>query len=361
MKRKIRSIPRKAALAALLALPLGVAPDIVGACTRFIYGGPDNRILTARSMDWADEIGTNLWIFPRGVERTGLAGPNSITWTSQYGSVTASAFDIATSDGMNEAGLVANLLWLAEAEYPRWDGEAPTLSVSLWAQYMLDNFATVAEAVEAAEREGLVVVTDTIPGTERTATVHLSLSDSSGDSAILEYIGGELTIHHGREHRVMTNSPIYEQQLALTAYWRSIGGTTMLPGTNRAADRFARASFYIDAIPKVDDRRIATAATFSVIRNVSVPYGITTPGEPNISSTRWRVVADHKDMIYHFESALTPNVFWVDLTNFDFSPEAGTRTLQLGVGQSRVFSGEVSDRFEVAEPFDFLAVAPEEH
>lgn len=40
----------------------------------------------------------------------------------------------------------------------------------------------------------------------------------------------------------MTNSPRYEQQRALAKHWEQIGGTTMLPGTNRAADRFARVS-----------------------------------------------------------------------------------------------------------------------
>ena len=53
----------------------------------------------------------------------------------------------------------------------------------------------------------------------------------------------------------MTNSPVYDQQLAINAYWESIGGTVMLPGTNRAADRFARASFYIKAIPQTDKVR----------------------------------------------------------------------------------------------------------
>lgn len=352
------NISRMAALAAVVVLPAMLVPEPAGACTRFVYSGPGDRILTARSMDWADEIGTNLWILPRGVDRDGAAGPASVKWTSRYGSVIASAFDIATSDGMNEAGLVANLLWLTEAEYPKWDGRTPTMSLALWAQYMLDNFATVAEAVEAAKQERFVVVTDLIPGTSRTATVHLSLSDAGGDSAILEYVEGKLTIHHGREHRVMTNSPVYEQQLALTAYWREIGGMVMLPGTNRPADRFARASFYVDAIPSVEDRRIATAAVFGVIRNVSVPYGITTPDQPHVSSTRWRIVADHKDRLYYFESALSPNVFWVDLGKVDFAPEAGTRTLQLGEGQSRVFSGEVSGQFEAAEPFTFLATTP---
>ena len=162
-----------------------------------------------------------------------------------------------------------------------------------------------------------------MPGESRLATLHLSISDASGDSAIIEYIRGKQVIHHSRDYKVMTNSPIFEEQLALESYWRQIGGTVMLPGTNRSADRFARASFYINAIPKAEDPVEALASVFSVIRNASVPYGITTPGEPNISSTRWRTVADHKRKRYFFESALTPNIFWVDLTRLDFTPQTG--------------------------------------
>lgn len=58
----------------------------------------------------------------------------------------------------------------------------------------------------------------------------------------------------------------------------------MLPGTNKSADRFARAMFYINSIPKSKDPVVAMASVFSVIRNASVPYGISTPGQPNISS-----------------------------------------------------------------------------
>jgi choloylglycine hydrolase len=70
----------------------------------------------------------------------------------------------------------------------------------------------------------------------------------------------------------------------------------MLPGTNRAADRFVRASYYIDAIPQTADTRTAVASVFSVIRNCSVPYGISSETEPNISSTRWRSVSDQKNL-----------------------------------------------------------------
>ena len=324
------------------------------ACTRVVYLGDNQDVITARSMDWKSDVATNLWVLPKGIGRDGQAGQRSIRWTSCYGSVVATGYDISTTDGLNEAGLSANLLWLAESQYPQQRGSKPGLAISLWAQYVLDNFATVAEAVAALEREPFSIVTDKVPGESRLATLHLSLSDANGDSAIVEYINGKQVIHHDRAYQVMTNSPVFDQQLALNAYWQKIGGTVMLPGTNRSADRFARAKFYINAIPKSEDPVVALASVFSVIRNVSVPYGITTPGEPNISSTRWRTVADHKRKLYFFESAMTPNTFWVDLNKADFSRGAPVLKLDLGPDQRNVFAGDALPRFQPSEPFRFL-------
>jgi choloylglycine hydrolase len=334
-----------------------MASTTAEACTRFVYFGAGDQVITGRSMDWRTDVGTNLWVFPRGMKRSGEAGPNSIQWTSKFGSVIASGYDISTTDGMNEAGLVANVLWLVESSYPKYDGKTPGLSLAAWAQFALDNFANVREAVDTLAKEPFTIVTDKVPGEDRLATLHLSLSDASGDSAVIEYIDGKQVIHHSRNYQVMTNSPIFEQQLTLNAYWKQIGGTVMLPGTNRASDRFARASFYVNAIPKTDDPVETIASAFSVIRNVSVPFGITTPEEPNISSTRWRTVADHKRKLYFFESALTPNVFWVDLTKLDLSPETGkVRKLDLGPNQTHIYSGLTNEQFKEAKAFKFLGL-----
>lgn len=160
---------------------------------------------------------------------------------------------------------MANMLWLVEAGYPEPDPTQPGLAVSLWAQYLLDQFATVEECVEHLRGEPFVLMTDVIPGTERMTTVHLSISD----------------------------------------------------------------------------------------RNVSVPFGINTEEEPNISSTRWRVLADHKDLRYYFESAVSPNIFWVDLAEIDFSEAAGSRKLDLGPDSGRVLAGEASGAFVPTPPFVF--------
>ena len=150
----------------------------------------------------------------------------------------------------------------------------------------------------------------------------------------------------------MTNSPTYEQQITLNNYWKQIGGLTMLPGTNRAADRFVRASFYINAIPQTTDQKEAVAGVLSVMRNVSVPLGISTPDQPNIASTRWRTVSDQKNKVYFFESTMNPNLFWIPLTDLNFSPGAPVKKLNLADGE--IYAGNAASQFTESQPFKFL-------
>ncbi len=113
----------------------------------------------------------------------------------------------------------------------------------------------------------------------------------------------------------------------------------------------------MNAIPKTENPVETIASAFSVIRNVSVPFGITTPDQPNISSTRWRTVSDQKRKLYFFESVLTPNIFWVDLTKLDFSEKTGkVLKLDLGPNQTHIYSGMANDRFKEAKPFKFLGL-----
>jgi len=354
----------KILLAALLASS-SLAPAL--ACTRTLFVGDDKTVITGRNMDWEEDMASDLWAFPAGMQRDGAAGPHSLAWKSKYGSVIVSSYDVGSADGMNEKGLVANMLYLAESDYGTPKATGPFLSISAWAQYVLDNYATVNEAVDGLRAEPFALLAPALPNGQK-STLHLSISDSTGDSAIFEYVGGKLVIHHSKQYNVMTNSPVFEQQLALNEYWKGIGGLTFLPGTNRAADRFARASFLINAIPKkadpayiasVPDKSFAYQAVASVMgvqRAVSVPLGITTPEQPNISSTIWRTVADQTDLIYYFDSATRPNTFWVKLDKVDLKPGAPVKKLTIAHGE--VFSGEVSGDFKPAEPFKFLPAVP---
>lgn len=99
---------------ALPALLCGPAAD---ACTRAVYFGQEGQTVTGRTMDWASDLHTNLWVLPSGLKRSSQTA-TPFTWTSRYGSVIASIYEGGTADGMNERGLVANLLYLAESTYP---------------------------------------------------------------------------------------------------------------------------------------------------------------------------------------------------------------------------------------------------
>jgi penicillin V acylase-like amidase (Ntn superfamily) len=335
----------------------GIMHDDAVACTRAVYFGEESQTVTGRSMDWVEDMQTNLWVFPRGMKREGGLGKGSMEWTSKYGSVAASVYEGGTADGMNEKGFVANLLYLAESEYPATAGDKrPPMAITAWAQYLLDNFATVEEAVAEVKKDVFRVVPVVAPNGAK-GTVHLAISDSTGDSAIFEYVKGKLVIHHGKEYQVMTNSPTYDKQLAINEYWKDFDGAVMLPGTVRAADRFARASYYINHSRQTADPREAVAVVFSVMRNVSVPRGIRKKDAPNLSSTIWRTVADQKNHVYYYEDTNSPGVLWVKLDKIDFSDGTGVRKLTLA-GKPDVI-GDQSANFKKSEPFKFLAPAKE--
>jgi choloylglycine hydrolase len=345
----MRTHPMIAALLAALAVPSPIAD----ACTRAVYFGKEGQTVTGRTMDWFNsDMDTNQWLYPRGLARTSNT-KTPFTWMSKYGSVVTTIYEGAVADGMNEKGLVANLLYLAESKYPepRADDERPTLSVAAWAQYVLDSFATTAEAVEALRNQEFRMVTIEAPTGEK-GTVHLAISDASGDSAIFEYIDGELVIHHGRQYQVMTNSPVFSEQIPLNSYWQKIGGQKMLPGTNRPEDRFARASYYINEATQTADPRRAVATVFSVMRNVSVPIGIKIPGQPNVADTLWLTVADQKNKVYYYQDTNSPGIIWTKLSELDFSEGSGPRKLHLDGNPDT--TGDQTKNFRPAELFTFM-------
>ena len=290
--------------------------------------------------------------FPRGIARSGLSGDdNSLTWTSKYGSLGAAVYNQGIADGINEKGLVANLLWLTEADYGKRDAKVPGLSLALWAQYNLDNFATVAEAVAAMQQGNIQIVTAAMPG-YAAATAHLSLADTSGDSAIIEIVdGGKVRIYHDRAYTVMTNSPPFPEQLANLKQYRGFGGTARLPGSSEAADRFVRAAYYLTNQTKPQDYRQTIARVLSIMRNIAQPFVQPDPSRPEASHTIWRSVADASNRVYFYESTLSPNIVWVRLDALDFSAGAPVRKLDLVHSGDLV--GDVTSSFKPNAPFTF--------
>jgi penicillin V acylase-like amidase (Ntn superfamily) len=264
---------------------------------------------------------------------------------------------------MNEKGLVVNELALVESNYGKPPEGAKVISLSTWPQYVLDNFSTVDEAVAELRKENFRVQT-VVLGTGRPANMHLVISDATGDSAVFEYIDGKLVIHHGKQYRVVTNSPTYDKQLAIMEYWKDAGGLEKsLPGTSRAADRFVRTTYllgalptetapkYISGIPEQNFKFQALMSVLSLMRSVGTPLGISLEEQPWVSSTIWRTVSDSTHRVVIFDSAVAPSTFWVRLDDLDLKPGAPVRKLQLAGGRS--YSGNAKDRFVDANIFTF--------
>lgn len=322
-------------------------------CSVIKWSDNGSASVVARNMDWMEDIKSNLWLFPRGINREGLAGHNSLTWTSKYGSVITSAYDIASTDGMNEKSLASHMLWLAESDYGRRDENVPGLSISLWLQFFLDNFANVDEAVAFVQDHPFQIL-PCIAGTSRKVSeLHVMIEDVSGDAAVFEYTdGGKSKIYHDMKYNVMTNSPTFDKQLKNLKKYQGFGGNRSLPGSTEAADRYVRAAYYQKNLPNsISTAREAVAAVMSIARNVSQPFGTADPFRPNVAPTRWRIVCDLTNKVYYFESTTSPNIIWVRLDELDFSNGAPVKKIDLVDAPDRV--GNVSSEFKNAEPFEW--------
>jgi penicillin V acylase-like amidase (Ntn superfamily) len=340
--------------AAVLASGVVTWPGAAEACTRLLWNDNKLAVLSGRTMDWPESTEPVLTVFPCGMARDGgRVGPdvaveeNPARWTSKYGSLVTTVYGIGTADGFNERGLGVHLLYLSAADFGPRDPSKPGLHAGLWPQYLLDNAATVKEAV--ALLDGIQVVM--VEANGHKATVHLAIEDAGGDSAIIEYVNGKRVVHHGREFRVMTNDPPYDQQLALLKQhdFSKPSSDTPLPGNVKATDRFVRTAYYAAMLPEPKSEREAVASVLAVMRNVSVPFGAPYKGF-GIYNTEYRTAMNLTDKRYYFELTTSPNVIWVDMSRFDLA--AGQPVLQLDP-DSMDLSGDVTGRFQKAAKAPF--------
>lgn len=324
-----------------LGLTLPLVTETTFACSRVFWNDNGQANVVARTMDLYMSDKAELVVSPQGLVREGLTGDsNAANWTAKYGSATVTAFGIAATDGLNEKGLSANLLYLTGSEYATRDEAVPGLSNIMLAQYVLDRFATVDEALTGLD--SVQVVATEVVG--RTWPLHLSIADASGDSAVIEFIAGEMIVNHGRGVTVMTNEPSYDEQIANLANYKPFGGELALPGDIDPLSRFVRASTFLATLPEPKNAHEAVAGAYSVARNVAVPFGAQDSSDTSTEdtwSTLWFTLADTSHLNYYFQSTQSPNLYWVDFDLVDFSK--GAPVLKVDA-YDQTLSGEISGR-----------------
>jgi choloylglycine hydrolase len=247
-------------------LMLTVAID-AGACTTFC-----TRSLFGRNYDF--EIGYGLVIVnKRDVRKTSQKEVKPAAWTSKYGSLTFNQFgrDSATG-GMNEKGLVVELMWLDGTEYPKADARSE-LGTLEWIQYQLDTASTVAE----------VIASDAKVRIGAGAPLHYLVADASGDEAAIEFLNGKMVVHRGAN--VLANDP-YTASVAM-----------MKRG---AMDRFARAS-------KGLQNATSISGAFALLDEVAQPH------------TQWSIVYDIRARSVYWRTKQNRMQRGTSLTQLDFS------------------------------------------
>jgi penicillin V acylase-like amidase (Ntn superfamily) len=320
-------------------------------CTRVFWNSNKLAKLSGRSMDWPESTRPLLIGFGAGRERDGgvlldhvVVPDNPLRWRSRYASLITSVYDMGTVDGFNEHGLGVHALYLNATDVGIRNPELPGLHTGLWAQYLLDQAATVDEALSLMDGVQLVMVS----AEGHDATLHLAIEDAGGDSAILELVGGKVVVHHGPQYTLMTNDPTYDEQLALLAAQDFSHPSRDMPlaGNVNAVDRFQRAAYYAALLPEPADGRQAVAGVMAIMRNVSVPFGAPY-GEFGVYDTEYRTVSDLTNRLYFFELTTSPSVIWVD---FDKLTLGQTPMVVDPYDTSLV--GNVTDRF-TGQPIGF--------
>lgn len=319
------------------------------ACSRILYAGDDGLRIVGRSLDWKTPIPTNLYVYPRGMHKVGNTVPNSIEWTSKYGAVYAVGYDGGITEGMNEKGLVINGLFCKGAVYVNdRTKNRPAMSLAVFVGWLLDMNSTTDEVVEVLRHQNFTISGSTFDGGTVSA-LHWGVTDASGKCAVFEFDNGDIKIYEGQDMPAMTNDPQYPAMMAINDYWKSVGGSNMLPGSVRSSDRFVRGAFFAENVKKTSDADIGFSITRSILNTVSVPYEYTVSGEPNVSSTQWRSFANLRDKRYYFDLITNLGTYYIDLTKCDLREGAGVR--KLDTSKKKEMVGEANRYLEKSAPF----------
>jgi choloylglycine hydrolase len=303
---------RATLLLPVAALLLASGPRPADACTTFMLERGGERVV-GKSYDWY--MGQGLVIVnKRGVAKQSLPakpGDRPAQWLSRHASVTFNQYGREfPAGGMNDAGLVVEVMWLDSSQYERPD-RRPTLNELQWIQYQLDSFTTVAEMTAAAP--GLRV-------SPVYALVHYLACDKSGACAAFEHVGGKQVVTPGA--RALTNHSYAESAAWAAKQAQPPVGAGSLP-------RFARAARQAAKPPTGDP----VVAAFGVLDGV------------RWSESQWNIVYDPVRLRVSFRTRVSRGIKTLELGKLDASCAKAAMVVDIDTDAS----GDVAGRLR---PYD---------
>jgi len=270
-------------------------------------------MIFGRNYDWITDAGmvcTNL----KGLSKTSLATENggTISWISKYGSITFNQYGKEfPTGGMNEKGLVVELMWLDETKYPPADTR-PAIGVLQWIQYQLDNYTTIDEVI-ATDKKLRISPTGTTP-------LHYLIADANGNAATIEFLNGKMVVHKGNDLivPVLTNN-IYDE--SVKAYKNSSSNG------NNSLERFSEACSMINKLNADGITKPISEFAFDILGEVA-------QGD----FTKWSIVYDLKNKSIQFKTNRFKQIKTVSFSAFDFNCTAKSKARDMNQAGSGIIN-----------------------
>lgn len=320
-------------------------------CTSFIIRAQDGSQVYGRTMEWGGfDLKSELVFVPRGTSFSSVLsdGKKGITWDTCYGFVAINAASLPYAvDGMNESGLTIGVLYLPGfAKYQELvvGQEANSLNNLDLAGYILGQFERVEEIKAALPGLRIIYNEDLSKAFGAPVPLHWVITDSAGNSIVVEYIDGALSMHDNKIG-VMTNAPGYDWHLLNLRNYpnlraqdepkdREINGVSLapfgvgsgmlgLPGDSTPPSRFIRAVAFTQTLLPFPDGGSGVQEAARILHNFDIPKGLVREGEYQGSviagHTQWSVIGDIHNRRYYYWTEHNQRLRMVDLSKLDFS------------------------------------------
>lgn len=326
------------------------------ACTDFKLTAKDGTLLITRSMEFGQDLQSNLRSSPRGRLFTTTTPNNKpgITWKSVYGYVYVDGFNVdASFDGMNEVGLTFEYLYLpGETQYQTIPSgkDAQAIPYFNFGDWVLSNFKTIDEVKQALTN--VYVSTAVIPQLGNAVLpAHASIYDASGKGIVVEFYNNKINVYDNIG--VMTNSPKYDWHVTNLRNYINLSATNPdpitkdgivytgtgqgsgavgLPGDASPPSRFIKIAFMVANVTPANTAADLVNMAVHIINNVDLPSGYIRAidnGKTATDTTQWVVFKDitHKTFYYRTYNDMTLRA--VSMDKIDFSENASRLKMSL--------------------------------
>jgi choloylglycine hydrolase len=336
---------RKLCAAALVgAILVNGALQTAQACTGITLVAADGTVIHARTMEFGNDLNSDVIMIPRGYTRTGTTpdGKPGLKWKAKYASVGANGIGMPVLfDGVNEKGLSSGLFYFpTSAKYMPYTAADAGKTVAPWelGSWMLENFASVEEVKSNIAK--IVVPSVVYSGWGFVPEVHFIVQDASGKSVVIEYVDGKLTLFDN-PLGVLTNSPAFNWHMTnLRNYVNysmtnvapvKVGSVTLqpfgegsgmlgLPGDFTPPSRFVRAVAFSQSVFPSETGEDAVMEAFHILNQFDIPKGAVREakkdehGNVHADHTQWTCASDLKAKRFYFRTYDNSQVRMVDLT-----------------------------------------------